>query len=96
MENLEKVWLRYNKITVISPEIGRLKSLKMIDLRDNKILELPTEIGQLTSLSIFLISGNHLKKLPDGTFHLYIWLIVFLFTFRDWKSQPVDTIWRSK
>lgn len=88
MECLDKLWLRYNKISVISPEIGRLKRLKMLDLRDNKILELPAEIGELSSLSIFLISGNHLKRLPDGCFTLAILIVL---NCRGRKSQPVDT-----
>lgn len=93
MENLEKVWLRYNKITTISPEIGRLKKLKMLDLRDNKILELPAEIGELASLSIFLISGNHLKKLPEG------WILLqylFIHLFRNWKFESTHTNGSSK
>ncbi|KAI6217985.1 hypothetical protein M3Y99_01740100 [Aphelenchoides fujianensis] len=68
--NLETLWLRYNKLTHISPDIGRLKKLKMVDLRENKITELPKEIGDLSALSILLVSGNHLKSLPEEIGHL--------------------------
>lgn len=66
MESIETLWLRYNKISKVSPDIGKLKRLKMIDLRENKITELPKEIGQIQSLSILLMSSNHLKNLPTG------------------------------
>lgn len=66
MEALETLWLRYNKITYVSPDIGALRRLKMLDLRENKIQHLPREIGVLKNLSILLLSSNHLKALPNG------------------------------
>lgn len=105
MENLETLWLRYNKITFISPEIGRMKKLKMVDLRENKITALPVEIGQLESLSILLLSSNHLKSLPEGknfNLKLLIFSLKFvfickestlqLFHFRNWFPSSINSV----
>lgn len=41
-----------NKIEELSPDIDKLKNLKMLDAWHNKIKKLPNQIGNLISLKI--------------------------------------------
>ena len=43
---LQTLYLRFNRISVVSPSIGNLQNLHMLSLRENKIKELPSSIGE--------------------------------------------------
>lgn len=53
-----------NNLSVIPPEIGRLKNVVLLDLFKNKLVSLPREIGQLTNLCYLNLHNNQLVSLP--------------------------------
>jgi internalin A len=60
------MWLSLgkNKLTAISPEIGKLTSLITLDLYNNQLMAVPPEIGKLTSLTMLDLRGNQLTTVP--------------------------------
>ncbi|KDN54038.1 AAA family ATPase [Flavobacterium seoulense] len=63
--NLNRLYLRNNKIKILSKEIGNLKKLQLLLLGNNQIDNLPLEIGNLTSLTQLRIENNKLSDLPS-------------------------------
>ena len=53
------------KLTVLPPEIKKLKNLTWLDLSNNQLEKLPPEIGQLENLTWLEICNNQLKELPE-------------------------------
>lgn len=58
--------LSENKIAVLSPAIGRLKSLTRLDLHTNNLESVPHELGQLSRLKHLSLHFNKLKELTPG------------------------------
>eukprot|EP00741_Cyanophora_paradoxa_P012916 tig00020629_g12472.t1 len=56
--------LAVNRLSVLPPEIGKLKNLTVLDLSCNWLTSLPPEIGQLENLKDLNISCNELTALP--------------------------------
>jgi hypothetical protein len=54
----------FNKITVLPPEIGKLKRLRRLVLNSNKIKQIPDDVGQLEMLEEFIISENSVEAIP--------------------------------
>jgi len=48
----------------LSPEIGKLKNLKLLNLNQNFLKSLPEEIWDLQNLQLLNLSNNFLKSLP--------------------------------
>ena len=61
---LQKLDLRWNKLTEILKEIGHLTQLQILYLSDNKLKEIPKEIGNLTQLQKLYLSYNQLTEIP--------------------------------
>jgi Leucine-rich repeat (LRR) protein len=63
---LEQLELDHSNLHSLSPDIGRLKKLKILTLTDNNLTRIPDEIGNCTSLETILLSHNILKSLPKS------------------------------
>src|SRR3990167_1072595 len=59
-ENIQELYLSYNKITNVCPEIGRLQNLQTLDLSFNQITNICPEIGQLQNLQILYLGCNNI------------------------------------
>lgn len=56
--------LSYSGLTLLPPEVGRLRNLVSLDLCGNDLHALPPEIGQLRSLNQLDLRHNQLASLP--------------------------------
>ncbi|MBI3914424.1 MAG: leucine-rich repeat domain-containing protein, partial [Chloroflexi bacterium] len=56
--------LRYNNLTALPSEIGKITSLKELDLRGNQLTSLPPEIARFANLRSLDIGHNNLTALP--------------------------------
>jgi hypothetical protein len=54
----------FNKITVVPPQIGKLKRLRRLILNSNKIKHIPDDIGQLDMLEELVLSENNIEDIP--------------------------------
>ncbi|KAL2355980.1 glucose-repressible alcohol dehydrogenase-like protein transcriptional effector [Cryomyces antarcticus] len=68
---LDKLYLNFNKLSYLSPSVGRLRSLTHLDLSQNELRELPAEIGMLVNLRTLLLFDNQLETLPYEMGALY-------------------------
>ena len=60
-----------NDLHQVSPQIGRMRQLRMLDLGHNSISSLPDELGNLDQLTDFLyLHDNQLATLPDSLSNL--------------------------
>ena len=62
--NLDKLTLYDNKLSVLSPKIGELRTLVNLNLADNQLTVLPPEIGELRRLVELYLPNNQLTVLP--------------------------------
>ena len=60
----EDIYLSYNQLSTLPPEIGQLASLRSLHLHCNQLSTLPSEIGQLASLQSLYLHCNQLSTLP--------------------------------
>ncbi|EME39968.1 hypothetical protein DOTSEDRAFT_74737 [Dothistroma septosporum NZE10] len=68
---LKKVYLNWNKIRSIPPQIGQMRFLTVLDLSNNDLHWLPPEIGVLTNLKKLNLYDNNLDDLPYELGSLY-------------------------
>lgn len=61
---LRKIYLNWNKLNTIPPQIGQMRFLTVLDLSMNNLDYLPQEIGMLTNLKRLLLFDNRLEDLP--------------------------------
>lgn len=61
---LTKLYLNYNKLSVLPEGIGRLRNLTHLDVSLNELRVLPPEIGMLVNLKQLLLFDNHIEYLP--------------------------------
>lgn len=61
---LRKIYLNWNKLVTIPPQIGQMRYLTVLDLSMNQLDYLPPEIGMLTNLKRLLLFDNRLEDLP--------------------------------
>ncbi|TDL25510.1 L domain-like protein [Rickenella mellea] len=70
-ENIKKLCLRQNQITILEPEVFKLlPNLQDLDLYDNKIKEIGDSLSDQRELTSLDLSYNLLRKIPDGLRHL--------------------------
>ena len=55
--------LRYNELTSLPSEIGKLANLEYLVLGDNKLSSLPADIGQLTNLERIYLGDKRLIEI---------------------------------
>ena len=46
MIGLQTLYLRFNRVVQVAPDIANLQNLQMLSLRENKIREVPASIGE--------------------------------------------------
>lgn len=63
--NLEKLELRFNRLTALPDSIGDLKSLRHLGLSDNKLASLPESFSRLDKLETVWLAKNRLTAIPD-------------------------------
>ena len=68
---LINLYLNHNALTVIPPEISKLRQLELLDLSGNNLVTIPPEMGMLTQLKELYLFDNHLQVIPPelGTLH---------------------------
>lgn len=69
-QDLTKLILACNKISLLSDKISNLVSLTTLDLHDNQLETIPDAISNLENLTKLNISHNRLKIIPPGVFDL--------------------------
>lgn len=70
--------LASNRLTRVTPEIGKLTELRRLGLKGNALVFLPPSIGDLSHLVELYLTGNMLEALPPE-----VWCIVWLFVGRE-------------
>ncbi|KAF2814195.1 uncharacterized protein BDZ99DRAFT_233000 [Mytilinidion resinicola] len=68
---LTKLYLNCNKLSSLSPTVGKLRSLNHLDLSLNELHSIPPEIGMLVNLRQLLLFDNQLETLPFEMGSLY-------------------------
>ncbi|PVU90971.1 hypothetical protein BB561_004629 [Smittium simulii] len=63
-EDLTRLNLADNLITIIKPKISTFSSLRFLDLRNNKLEQLPQSFSELSELQFLSLAGNNFKELP--------------------------------
>lgn len=66
LENLEELYLSYNKIQKISENIKNLVNLKKLQISHNLLNEIDGKIGNLTNLQELNFTNNNLISLPQS------------------------------
>ena len=59
-----KLYLNYNKLSILPAGIGRLRNLTHLDASLNDLRTLPPEIGMLVNLKQLLLFDNNITFLP--------------------------------
>lgn len=67
-ENITRLNLSKNNITVVPPNIKDLANLTELYLYGNKIAVLPPEIGSLTQLQTLALNENQVRAMTNGKF----------------------------
>jgi len=67
---LEELNFDHSNLHSLSPDIGRLKKLKILTLTDNNLTRIPDTIGDCSSLEMLLLSHNMLNYFPKSLTHL--------------------------
>ncbi|KXT03138.1 hypothetical protein AC578_7703 [Pseudocercospora eumusae] len=68
---LKKMFMAWNSLRAIPPQIGQMRFLTVLDLSMNNLNYLPAEIGMLTNLKKLSLYDNHLDDLPFELGYLY-------------------------
>ncbi|KAF7321902.1 hypothetical protein MKEN_00712400 [Mycena kentingensis (nom. inval.)] len=65
------LYLNHNALSVVPPEIAKLRHLELLDLSGNGLATLPPEIGMMVSLKELFVFDNLLTTIPHeyGTLH---------------------------
>ncbi|KAJ3300703.1 Glucose-repressible alcohol dehydrogenase transcriptional effector [Borealophlyctis nickersoniae] len=69
---LTTLYLNYNALSYLPPEINRLRSLTVLDVSGNKLASVPPELGMLVALRELLMFDNELTYLPPELGNLYM------------------------
>lgn len=64
--DVKEIDLSRKNLTIIPPEIMKLKNLLVLDLSQNNLSNIPVEIGQLENLSILYLNNNQLSNISPG------------------------------
>ena len=64
LDNLERLFLERNCISMIPRAIGNLHQLDFLSLGENEICEFPNSIGTLTNLVGITLNNNRLREIP--------------------------------
>jgi GTPase SAR1 family protein len=65
LTNLQRLYLRGNRLTELPETITQLTNLHELALASTQLTELPETIGQLTNLQEIYLRGNRLTELPE-------------------------------
>lgn len=68
---LHKVYLTWNKLRSIPPQISQMRFLTVLDLSMNDLTVLPPEIGMLSTLKKLSLYDNNIEDLPYELGSLY-------------------------
>ena len=66
INNASKLRITNQQLGLLSPEVGKLKNLRLLDLENNKLQALPEELADLPYLEELYASRNSLNSLPAG------------------------------
>ena len=65
LPRLQTLMFNGNPLTIISPEISKVKHLRILGLGNAGLIDLPNEIGELRRLKILGLANNQLSRLPE-------------------------------
>uniref|UniRef100_UPI00358F6512 volume-regulated anion channel subunit LRRC8C-like n=1 Tax=Myxine glutinosa TaxID=7769 RepID=UPI00358F6512 len=68
LQQLERLYLSRNRITVLPSQLFLCSKLRVLDLAHNEIRTVPPEVGVLQNLIHLSLTGNKLEILPDEVF----------------------------
>ena len=68
MIGLQTLYLRFNRVVQVAPDIANLQNLQMLSLRENKIREVPASIGE----SVEVEEGRGGEGRGGGTLHVAV------------------------
>lgn len=61
LNHLQELYISFNKIRELPPDIGRLENLSEVKASNNYIRDLPPEMGNCKSLRILDLSMNNVR-----------------------------------
>lgn len=89
-EQVYKLDLSMQKISELSPEIGKLKNLEMLDLSFNIFSDLPQELAELENLKTLKLTGcRRMPKLPEVITKIPNLKELELFDIPEWKGTKI-------
>ncbi|MEM6254193.1 MAG: COR domain-containing protein, partial [Cyanobacteria bacterium P01_D01_bin.156] len=89
LKALQSLYLNFNQLSSLLPEMGQLKMLQSLYLSFNQLSSLPPEMGQLQSLQSLDLSYNQLSSLPPEMGQLQS-LQSFYLSFNQLSSLPPE------
>ncbi|KAL8607179.1 hypothetical protein ACOMHN_009573 [Nucella lapillus] len=77
-DSLTELNLGFNKVTTLSPDIGRYLKLTCLDLRNNGLCDLPAQISCLQAVRELVLACNRLTEIPPCVYTLQRLEILFV------------------
>eukprot|EP00039_Didymoeca_costata_P006576 m.91487 g.91487 ORF g.91487 m.91487 type:complete len:1003 (+) comp13305_c0_seq4:196-3204(+) len=69
-ETLVSLNLNHNKLSSLSPRIGRLTALKRLEVNNNALLATPSQLSGCSALNYLDLSNNKLISLPESLYNI--------------------------
>ncbi|XP_034253157.1 leucine-rich repeat-containing protein 58 [Thrips palmi] len=70
-QNINEIYLKWNKLSHLPHWIGKLKNITNLYLQHNQLVCLPEELGELSQLTVLDVTSNLICNLPAGIGHLH-------------------------